>query len=610
MKISSMSKEVILGISYSHNSSACLMDMDGNLIFASSEERFTKNKNDLGIPKETINYILNNFLNLQITAICVGDKLDMQCSTADYLNYFYFENYKKRNFIFLKKKFFFIFVILKEIIFRLIKKKVSAKNVFKINLKSLGLTSKVYYFDHHYSHACSAYYSNNFNGGHVLTMDGEGNGISGSFWKVKKDKLKKICTFDRKSSLGISYRTITSFLNFKPNEHEGKVTGLSSYSLKNNNILNFFNSKIFFQKNNNKIINKISEKYFLSFGSSNNRSIISLMNTFLSIFKCNNYKDFYTAVLFFSAKKILLKMGLAHEDTINFKKKISYAIQFVTEKTILSFLNNNLKNKTNLYLAGGLFANVKLNSEILKNKFINNLYIFPAMGDEGLSVGACYAYLIKFKKTIIKKEFNPYLGYKVKKISKYLDFKKLDINIHKKTDFLAKSLFQDKIIGIVFGKSEFGPRALGHRSIIACPKNKKVNEYLNKRLGRYEYMPFAPVTIKKNFYKVFNPINKKNLVNNKYMTLVNQIRNNNLNIDGVIHVDNSARPQILDKSSNPLLYKLLAHYYKTYKIPCLINTSFNDHGLPIINDENDALEALRKSRVDILLIEDDIVVNK
>jgi predicted NodU family carbamoyl transferase len=179
-----MSKEVILGISYSHNSSACLMDMDGNLIFASSEERFTKNKNDLGIPKESINYILNNFLNVHITAICVGDKLDMQCSTADYLNYFYFENYKRRNFVFLKKKFLFVFIILKEIIFRFIKKKVSAKNVFERNLRSLGLKSKVYYFDHHYSHACSAYYSNNFNGGHVLTMDGEGNGISGSFWNV------------------------------------------------------------------------------------------------------------------------------------------------------------------------------------------------------------------------------------------------------------------------------------------------------------------------------------------------------------------------------------------------------------------------------------------
>ena len=275
----------------------------------------------------------------------------------------------------------------------------------------------------------------------------------------------------------------------------------------------------------------------------------------------------------------------------------------------MDFLDFNIKKKTNLHLAGGLFANVKLNSLILAKKYTKNLFVFQGMGDEGLSVGGCYAYLVKKNKKISKKNFNPYLGYNVEKLILNPRIKKLDLKNEKKIDFLSKSLYENKVIGFVYGKSEFGPRALGHRSIIACPKKNEINDILNNRLGRYEYMPFAPITIKKYFNKIFY-INKKTFDHYSFMTTTTRVKKNNYKINGVVHVDNTARPQILEKKDNPMLYKLIERYFKIYKIPCLINTSFNDHGLPIINDEKDAFFALTKSRIDMLFINDEIFVNK
>ena len=603
----SQKRKYILGISYSHNSSACLMDYNGNIIFASSEERFSKNKNDLGIPKNTISYILKTFPKIKIDAVCVGDLLDMKCYSKEYLKYFYFDSYDKRNSIFKNNKLKFIKIIIIELINKFFFKLISPKTIFEKELRDIGLKCKVFYYNHHYSHACSAYYSNKYKNGFVLTMDGEGNGISGSFWNIKKGILKKRLIFQKESSLGISYRTITSFLRFRPNEHEGKVTGLSSYNLKDKKIVKLFKKKIYFDKKNNTIRNEISKNYFFRYGSANSRNIFSLFSFFFLIFQSKNYKDFYSDILSLSSNSIIKKLNLSYKDNIVFKKKLSYAIQNVTEKSVLDFLEFNIKSKTNLYLAGGLFANVKLNSLILNKRFIKNLFVFPGMGDEGLSIGGCYAYLIGKKKNIEKKLFSPYLGYNVNNSSTSFEFKKLKINNEKKIKFLSKSLYKNKIIGFVYGKAEFGPRALGHRSIIACPKKNIINYTLNKRLGRYEYMPFAPITIKKYFKKIFNNTNK-DLENYSFMTTTTKVKKNKYKISGIIHIDKTARPQILHEKDNPLLYQLIKNYYNTYNIPCLINTSFNDHGLPIINDEEDAFNALRKSRIDLLFLNNDIFI--
>ena len=314
-------KKCILGISYSHNSSACLMDYDGNIIFASSEERFSKNKNDLGIPKKTIAFIIKSFPNILINAICVGDMLDMKCYTKEYLKYFYFETYEKRNLIFKNNKIKFIKITILELIKKFFSKPISTKKIFEEEIKNLGLNSRIYYFNHHYSHACSAYYTNKYQNGHILTMDGEGNGISGSFWNVQKGILKKLLIFKKESSLGISYRTITSFLKFRPNEHEGKVTGLSSYNLRDNKLIKLFEKKIYFNKKNNTIINKISESYFQKYGSANSRNIFSLINFFFLIFRSENYKEFYSDILRLSSKKVLKNLNLNYFDNIIFKKK-------------------------------------------------------------------------------------------------------------------------------------------------------------------------------------------------------------------------------------------------------------------------------------------------
>ena len=290
------------------------------------------------------------------------------------------------------------------------------------------------------------------------------------------------------------------------------------------------------------------------------------------------------------------------------KKDIASAAQITLEKVFLEHLSVIPSNQ-NLAVAGGLFANVKLNQKINENKDIKDLYVFPNMGDGGLSVGAAWLAHHEINGKYPNPPKHMYLGYEISKKKslsllklfglKYKTFR----NINRK---IAQLLANKKIVARCSGRMEFGPRALGNRSILYEAVDKKINKWLNKKLNRTEFMPFAPITKFENADEFFDF--KKSLNSAQFMTITANCKKKMIKEGAAaVHVDATARPQLVRKSINRDLYEILDEYEKITGKKNLINTSFNMHEEPIVCNENDAIRAFLESKIDFLVLDDILV---
>jgi carbamoyltransferase len=270
--------------------------------------------------------------------------------------------------------------------------------------------------------------------------------------------------------------------------------------------------------------------------------------------------------------------------------------------------------KKNIILAGGLFANVKLNQFIHELKEVKNIYIHPGMGDEGLALGSSFLSLKEKKKSIKRKNLkNVYFGeeFSNQEILKILE-KKNDIKYTKYSNKslakkVAKDLSDGKIIGLFTLRMEYGPRALGARTILADPRDKTINDWLNKRLHRTEFMPFAPVVLEEEAEKIFDNT-KGAKYTSKFMTITFNVNKNWIKkIPAVTHIDNTARPQFIDKKTNLKYYLIIEEFYRITGIPLTINTSFNMHEEPIIDNPKNAIRSLKNGAIDYLVLENYIV---
>lgn len=228
------------------------------------------------------------------------------------------------------------------------------------------------------------------------------------------------------------------------------------------------------------------------------------------------------------------------------------------------------------------------------------------MGDGGLSVGACCLCQNQFKKLKSRKLKNYYLGFAYSDNEIIQEIKNFNLSYKKSGNLIssvAKELDKGKIVAVFQGKSEFGPRSLGNRSILVSAINSKINISLNKKLGRTEFMPFAPITLDKeakNMYLNYN----KGKYSSRFMTATYNCTKKMKKLSpAAVHVDDTARPQIISKQQNLVIYKILENYFKISKIPNLINTSFNMHEEPIVNSPKDAIKSFLRSRIDYLFIE-------
>jgi len=446
----------------------------------------------------------------------------------------------------------------------------------------LGVASdtKINFTNHHLSHALGSFYFTTWKKKALyITADGGGDGAFYSAYFFNGNALENIHksenTIQRpqhpQASIGQAYSIVTELLGFTRNKHEGKITGLAAFG-------------------KGKFTKQI-----------------------LSVFKIDSDLNINSTLE--SGKQLEEFLTEIYKKTS--KEELAASIQQATEILIVDWVRKIQKKYDFNYIgmSGGVFSNVKLNQEVAKIENINEVFIFPPMGDDGLSVGNIVDFLIKehgIKNVIHYRSVMeiPYFGNIYSQadiVSQVNNFK--DLKVYKKSDYIKVSakLLEDYIGAIFFDGMEMGPRALGARTIMASPKNKDINNSLNQRLDRTEFMPFAPFVRDVDAEEVYE-INDVNRHACKFMTITTNVKNKFIkNISAVVHVDNTARPQIIYRNDNYLYYDILTEFYKITKIPTLVNTSFNAHEEPIINSPKEAIEALLGNRMDFLIFEGFIV---
>lgn len=566
----------ILGICNANDSGAAIIK-GGKLIASVNEERFIRKKLTSKFPINSIEYVLKE-ANLKIEKIDYigcgawsGINLD---ETAPILNQEKFKKNQQGSFAKLKAE---------ERINASKKSDLAAKNRLLEDCKKNGIPlEKINFCDHHLSHALVAFYPSKFDEAVVLVADGRGDFRSTSLWKAdRKHGLKNIHTVSELNSVGAMYGYMTKILGYTPDRHEGKLTGLSARG-KHTELCDYLNESIWFNEKTGQIETVYGDYY--------------LPNMKAELPKLTN---------------LLKKFP---------KEDFAFAAQFVLEKVLIDYLTYYLKkefpNKNiNLCLSGGCVANVKLNYEINKIAQVKDIYVSPAMGDGGNALGgAIYCMIEKSNQKKLDME-TVYLGPRftheaITKVCKKNQLKYKMISNDEKIDIAANYLNQEKIIGWFQGRMEYGPRALGSRSILASAKDKHINDSLNKRLNRTEFMPFAPATIDELAPLCFENWDSQNNCA-RFMTTCYECTSFMIeNCPATVHIDNTARPQVVRFNDNPDYYNLIRRYYKVSGRPALINTSFNHHEEPIVCTPEDAIRSFKKGNVDILFIENIMITNQ
>ena len=557
----------ILGINYLSESSVALIE-NGKLKYAISEERLNRVKNWWGNPFNAINYVLKE-TNNKIKDIDLFATHGLSCSKNFSPIKNIFDNKIKEiqlSKLDLKKK---------KIQINFLKDRFKHEtNTRKNNSNNIDALKKKYkkldIYDHHEAHAASAYFYSGWNKCYVLTIDGWGDDSSSKLYKANNGKLTQLSTTSSIDSLGYFYGSITKLLGYKPHRHEGKILGLAAFG-------------------------DYKKAY----------SYISKMISYDKLNKC--FKGNFEKGLYLSK---------FNNPNINFlikkfsPKDIAAATQKRIEDVIIEFIKDNIKENTKIALAGGVFSNVKINQKISELKIIKDIFIYPNMGDGGLAVGCAILSYNKHKKFLPRNTETMYLGPKFSNslILKEIKKNKLKyIKIRYPEKFVAKKLFEGFVVACFQGRMEFGPRSLGNRSILVNASDKSVNDWLNTKLKRTEFMPFAPITLKKYANKMYKNLDNKKLAS-KFMTITTECTKAAIKISpAAVHIDNTARPQIITIKDNKKIYNILNEYFKISKIPNLINTSFNVHEEPIVCNPNDAVRAFKTSKLDYLYIEDYIV---
>ena len=592
----------ILGISAFYHDSAAATVVDGKIIAAAQEERFSRKKHDSRYPFNAVNYVLeaSNLKLNKIDYIVFFEKpfLKFERLIETYVAFAPkgFKSFYMSMPIWLREKLFqkkFLFEKLKQ----------HDDNFDDIN--------KIYFSEHHYSHAASAFYPSPFKDAVILTLDGVGEWATTTIAIGNGNEIKMLKEIHFPHSIGLLYSAFTYFTGFKVNSGEYKVMGLAPYGQPK--YKDIIMKELVDLKDDGSF--RLNMKYF------NYATGLTMIN--------NKFEDLFGQ-----------KARNPHKDLLTqFHMDIASSIQNVTEEIVLKLtmsLSKEYKSR-NLCLAGGVALNCVANGKILKNNIFENIWIQPAAGDAGGSLGAALAFWYKE----LGNKRNPsssddemrgsYLGpsfydNQVENTLKSLNAKYTKQNEENLISLIANELKNGKIIGWFQGRMEFGPRALGARSIIADPRSDKMQKKLNLKVKfRESFRPFAPSVLREDLNDWFE-LNS----DSPYMLLVSNVKKNiqipmtekdqklfginKLNIKrssipAVTHVDYSARIQTVHEKTNPKYYKLIKKFKEITNCPILVNTSFNVRGEPIVCTIEDAFRCFMGTNLDILVCES-FILNK
>ena len=590
----------ILGISAFYHDSAAALIINGEIISAAQEERFSRIKHDSKYPHNAIEFVLKNS-NLKLSEIdhiVFFEKpfLKFERLLETYLAFAPkgFKSFSMSMPIWLREKLF-----QKKFLFDQLKR----------HDQNFNDIEKINFSEHHYSHAASAFYPSPFKDAVIITLDGVGEWATTTVAIGKDNKIDMLKEIYFPHSIGLLYSAFTYYLGFKVNSGEYKVMGLAPYG--EPKYKDIILKKLIDLKDDGSF--RLNMKYF------NYATGLTMTN--------KNFSNLFDRKVREPEKELLTQ----------FHMDIASSIQSVLEEIVLK-LTKSIAQETkikNLCMAGGVALNCVANGKILKNNIFENIWLQPASGDAGGSLGAALAFWyheLGEKRSIpsfLDDMKGSYLGpsFKDDHIEKILvslgaKFQKYDEE--KLINFVVEELKNEKTIGWFQGRMEFGPRALGARSIIADPRSNKMQKELNLKVKfRESFRPFAPSILREDLNDWFD-IN----TDTPYMLLVADVKKNiqipmneedkklfgieKLNIKrssipAVTHVDYSARIQTVHEETNPKYYKLLKKFKEITGCPILVNTSFNVRGEPIVCSVEDSFRCFMGTNLDILVCENFIL---
>ncbi len=450
--------------------------------------------------------------------------------------------------------------------------------------KEYGVSPKVYYIEHHEAHAASVYRTGTTNTALIITADGVGDDVCLTFSRGQGSTIHRMETFFYPNSFGQFYTACTQILGFKAGRHEGKITGLSGYGKPNEELIRKVEQTLFVQQGF-----RLHKRYY-------SEGFIRPHLSYLKDFLQGGFS--VISVEYRNYKKPLQRLVRDYS-----REEVAYAFQHLLEREMARLTRRHLDGgPVHLMLAGGVFANVKLNMALSQQFRPESIYIFPNMGDGGLCIGAA----LSIAGCLPDPVRDMYLGNEYSEgeirsvLKKYpsLSYVTPDDMTHT----VATALAEKKIVARFDGRMEFGPRALGNRSIFYQCADRSVNDWLNRQLKRTEFMPFAPIVIWEDAEEYF-VIREGEKRPCEFMTLVVKCTDKMMRTcPAAVHVDETARPQLLRRETNPAVYDILTAYKKLTGISCLINTSFNIHEEPIVRSPEDAITAFQQSKLDFLVL--------
>jgi len=557
---------IILGIAaYYHDSSACIVK-DGVLTAAVQEERFNRIKNCSDFPIQAINF-------------CVQQS-NISFSEIDYIA-FYEQPYIKFHRVILDylEKFPLSYRAFLRNIPYWLQDRLIIPMIIK---KELGYEGKILFIPHHYSHAASSFFLSPFEEAGIITADGVGEFATTCIGKGQSNTININRQIKYPNSLGLLYSAFTTYLGFKANSGEGTTMALASFGEPD------------FVEAFKKFIHIADDGSF------------QLNNGYFSLNKAQKM---------FSSKmeKLLGKARTADEEITDRHKAIAATLQFMVEETLIKaarFACKEAQTK-NICMAGGVFLNCVANQKILDIETVDAVFVQPGAGDAGGATGAAYYVwhcLLKNPREFVME--HAYLGpeYNSKEIKAALLRNRLEfveLSEQELLDKVTDNIVKGKTVGWFQGRLEFGPRALGNRSILADARKPEMTEILNNKIKHREWFrPFAPIVKEEKANDYFK---MKNL--SPFMLLAPRVREDKKNIiPAVTHIDGTARVQTVSQKTNPLLWKLLDAFEAKTEIPILINTSFNLKGEPIVCTPEEAINDFMKSEMDCLALNNYFVV--
>ncbi len=572
----------ILGISDGMTGGAALIE-DGIVRYAVHEERLTREKMATGFPRQSINAVLQDTgtETAAIDAIAVATVNEFFREPAiAYDGWLMREQAPIKELLLSASSAVTRIVGAKPVLMRSYYRLKSVlgsarrKAIRKRLDNYWGFTCPVEFVDHHFAHACSAYYTSGLRDATVITMDGAGDNCCSHVYSVREGNFERLWSIDSFDSIGNYYAYVTHICGFKAQKHEGKITGLAGYG----------------EPAYTDILRR-----FISYG---NGSTV------------NKGQVFYWA-----AVKALEK---ALPDSFS-RENLAASAQDVLEDVCCDYLKHWVQKAgyRDVALAGGIFANVKLNQRIHELENVDSIFVHPGMGDEGLAAGAALAVAggrgsgagegVRAEK-LRDVYFGP--SYDNKEIEKAIAGSGLRAeyvpHIERK---IAELMVAGHVVARFEGRMEYGPRALGNRSILYQPTDPTVNDWLNHRLKRTEFMPFAPVTLAEYADQCYENIDGARYAA-EFMTITFDCTTwMKEHCPAVVHVDGTARPQLIRRETNPPYYRILDDYREMTGLPSLINTSFNIHEEPIVCTPSDALRAFLDGGLDFLAIGNFLLTN-